>query len=145
MYNVYSIAVPSPIVSVTNGSTLYTGSISLFNCTATINNSNIDVDIDPVFTWSMNGVPIDYKTTRFSKSDTMNDNTGVYHSQLQIAPLLKQDESVLECTVHIYPKPINGFIQPSDNVMGSTMIRVKGISIIAVLNCMITLFYHSRF
>ncbi len=121
------------------------GSISLFICSATMDDSNIDVAIVPVFTWSMDGVPIN-SSRRFSISNTIaisddEINATVYYSELQIAPLLKQDESVLACNVQMHAQLL--YVNPSETVNSSTSILVKGIYMITHINFVLLLFCHT--
>ncbi len=129
-----SISVPAPVVILNNSTTdrsAIAGSISLFICSATMDDSNIDVAIVPVFTWSMDGVPIN-SSRRFSISNTIaiSDDATVYYSELQIAPLLKQDESVLACNVQMHTQLLHTYVNPSENANSSTSILVKGILMI---------------
>ena len=130
----HSILVPAPIVNLNNSTTDHSaaivGSIALFNCSAAMNNSNIDVAIVPVFTWSMDGVPIN-SSGRFNISNTIaisddGINVTVYYSELQIAPLLKQDESVLACNVQMHAQVLDTYINPSKSANSSTSVLVKG-------------------
>ena len=106
------------------------GSIALFNCSATMDDSNIDVAIVPVFTWSMDGVPIN-SSGRFNISNTIaisddGINVTVYYSELQIAPLLKQDESALACNVQMHAQVLETYINRSKSANSSTSVLVKG-------------------
>ena len=130
----HSIPVPAPVVNLDNSTTdrsaAIVGSIALFNCSATMNNSNIDVAIVPVFTWSMDGVPIN-SSGRFNISNTIaisdvGINVTVYYSELQIAPLLKLDESVLACNVQMHAQVLEAYINRSKSANSSTSVLVKG-------------------
>ena len=126
----HSILVPAPVVNLDNSTSAIVGSIALFNCSATMNNSNIDVAIVPVFTWSMDGVPIN-SSGRFNIFNTIGIsdvgiNVTVYYSELQIAPLLKQDESVLACNVQMHAPVLETYINPSKSANSSTSVLVKG-------------------
>ena len=130
----HSILVPAPVVNLDNSTTdrsaAIVGSIALFICSATIDDSSIDVAVVPVFTWSMDGVPIN-SSGRFNISNTIaisddGINVTVYYSELQIAPLLKQDESVLACNAQMHAQVLDTYINPSKSANSSTSVLVKG-------------------
>ncbi len=125
---------PSPIVYIINTSNhemvVEAGSVVSLNCTVIMNTSNIDIPVDPIFSWILNGVPVT-SSGRFKVIDTIaiadnNQNITNYYSELQIAPVLKEDESTLVCNVFITAKTFNEYVLSSENLNSTTSLVVEG-------------------
>ena len=130
--------VPSPTVFLNNSDSyesetiLMTGAIARFSCSATLNTSYVDVPVQSIFTWFKNGVPLN-SSNRFQILDIVTEisdelNCTKYYSELQIAPLLKEDESVLVCSVIMTAADGYKYVAPSEQSDSSMNLIVKGIS-----------------
>ncbi len=106
------------------------GGVAIFNCSITIDSSFIDLPILAVVKWRINSQLIKSEN-RFLISETtsaenITNSSMKYYSRLQIAPLLKEDTSILSCGVYITTDGTNSYIVDSEMVNSSLGLFVEG-------------------
>lgn len=129
----YTVLTPSVQILTESSENLFkAGSIASFGCSALLSSKDDDVSLDCVFTWLMDGTKLTTNSDRYSISQViisneLSNDTECY-SELQIAPMLKLDESLLSCSVHMVADYNNDYIITSDEAESPSLtILVEGI------------------
>ncbi len=107
---------------------LNAGTISLFNCTATLDTEFVDTPVSSIVHWMIGDTLIE-SHDRFNITETtsedMND-TIAFYSELEIAPVLIDDKGVLVCRVFIIDNSSNEYILDSQAISSAVNLNVEG-------------------
>ena len=132
----FTYTVPPPVVILTYAMddqltiTLNAGANALFNCLATVDTTFADTPVNSVIKWMIGDTHLE-SHDRFYISETESDDdingTTTFYSEIEIAPVLKDDEAVLVCTVFVTDDSSNEYILKSPNANASLTLKIEGI------------------
>ena len=136
--SLYNIIVPAPAVTLSNerGGALKAGSVAVFNCTVEVDTGFLDVPFQTTISWMIGSKIINSSDDRFHLFDTTSNKIGndlTYFSKIQVAPVLKEDESPIECSAVIATQDYNEYISDSPTIRSSLSLSIEGKYIISTI------------